>query len=280
MVPADGIEYFAAAAGDSPIPAGMKLSPGQLLSVPQPAWFHPDVDPGLEPAGLASLKILIIARTADILLVNKPHGLPATPQGRVVWNCAQSRLRRELGEPDLVAVHRLDRLTGGLLLFSRRQSTRGLLHTQFERREVAKTYEAIAPTDAVVPGQGAVEEEPMLVELRMRKVKHDPQVKVVAEGDKITRTWIRKLPATASSAAGMSGEPDEGLARYELRPITGHTHQLRVLMNHCGAPIVGDDTYPSYKLRPWEQLTPAMGLSATMLGVTVPGEGYREFRLR
>lgn len=75
-------------------------------------------------------------------------------------------------------------------------------------------------------------------------------MKVVdGERSRLTVTRIRKL----ASRAGAEARPVEATragtptAVYELQPLTGYTHQLRVLMNHLGAPIYGDDTYPEYR---------------------------------
>ena len=189
--------------------------------------------------------------------------------------CAQTQLRLRMGENELVAVHRLDRLTGGLLLFSRRQSGRGYLQTQFARREVVKTYHAVAPD---LP-EFSLGEEPYRIDLRMAKIPHDPQVKVMlgevdqGKPGKLTTTFITKIGV--GSAAGLA----DGLARYELSPVTGHNHQLRVLMNYLGAPIVGDDTYPVHQPREVWPVEPVLQLRAVGLGIKVPGGEFVEFRL-
>ena len=235
-VPDDGREYIAAAAGDSPFAAGTILSPGQALFSATPTWVHPELP--AEPEWLLGLPIPVVAETEDALVVDKPHGLPSTPNGGLLRATVQSLLRVRRNEPDLVAVHRLDRWTAGLLVLSKRPDTRRMLHQQFQRGEAHKVYRATAP-DLPWLEEGQAQ----LQRLRMLKVKGDPQVKVVGtpqvKGSVMTRTMVTK----ESTHVGPGGE---ALATYRLEPATGHTHQLRVLMNHLGAPIVGDDTYPDY----------------------------------
>lgn len=241
-VPDDGRVYVAAAAGDSPYAAGTTLVPGAVLPTPTPAWTHPHLP--AEPQWLLDVDVPVVAETPDALVIDKPHGLPSTPNGRLLRATVQSLLRVRRNEPDLVAVHRLDRWTGGLLVLSRRPETRGFLQTQFQRREVGKVYRAIAPDLSWL----SVGRE-QLVKLRMLKVKDDPQVRIVrsasAPRSVMTTTLIEKLRRVRAAGGRqmLAGEQWE----YRLQPRTGHTHQLRALMNHLGAPIMADDTYPVYR---------------------------------
>lgn len=266
-VPSDGVTYLAAAAGDSPFPAGRVLVPGTTLPRPLPAWFHPRV--GEEPEALLALPIPVVAENNDVLVVNKPHGLPSTPNGQFMRACVQTMLRVRRNEPDLVAIHRLDRLTGGILVLSRSAETRGFLQLQFQNRQVRKVYEAVSAV-RLADHEGGV-----CHQVDMTKIPHDPQVKVGTGQGKKTETWLRLLGPVASGQK--DGEP---LWRYEVRPATGHTHQIRALMNYLGAPLVGDDTYPTYRPRPAEQLEPHMGLRAVELSMRMPGGGRQRFSAR
>ncbi|WP_231913398.1 pseudouridine synthase [Corynebacterium jeikeium] len=241
-VPDDGRTYLAAAAGDSPYESGTLLAPGLVLAGRTPTWVYPDFPE--EPEELLAADIPVLYSGSDAVVVDKPHGLPSTPNGRLLRATAQSLMRVRLQEPELVAAHRLDRDTRGLLVLARNPVTRGFLQTQFQRREVSKTYQALA---ADIPEIGSQWQD---VQLPMLKIKDDPQVKVVdGERSRLTVTRIRKL----ASSAGAEARPVEATragtptAVYELQPLTGYTHQLRVLMNHLGAPIYGDDTYPEYR---------------------------------
>ena len=241
-VPDDGRTYLAAAAGDSPYEPGTFLAPGLVLSGRTPTWVYPDFPE--EPEELLAADIPVLYSGPDAVVVDKPHGLPSTPNGRLLRATAQSLMRVRLQELELVAAHRLDRDTRGLLVLARNPVTRGFLQTQFQRREVSKTYQALA---ADIPEIGPQWQE---VQLPMLKIKDDPQVKVVdGERSRLTVTRIRKLASRAGAEVTPAETTRAGTptAVYELQPRTGYTHQLRVLMNHLGAPIYGDDTYPEYR---------------------------------
>jgi tRNA pseudouridine32 synthase/23S rRNA pseudouridine746 synthase len=163
----------------------------------------------------------------DLVVVDKPHFLPVMPAGRYVEETLSVRLVRRLDNPDLVALHRLDRATAGLVVFSARPSSREAYTRLFRERAIAKIYEAVAPPlpERVFPFvyESRLERgEPFF---RMREVAGEPnartKVDVIERGD---RYWL-----------------------YRLEPITGRKHQLRVQMSALGAPILGDPVYPTLR---------------------------------
>lgn len=247
-VPSEG-EYWAARAGDSPFAEGEKLRPGQPLPRPVPAWFHPAV---AEEEEIPFYHRVLFA-DEDLIVVDKPHFLPTTSNGRIVRNTVQTRLRLEFGEDEIVPIHRLDRLTAGLVVCSRRRATRGAYQQLFAQRRVRKHYRAelSAPLD--------VDE---LITLPMRKIPGQRRVTVDAAGT-TTRTRIRAHGRMA-----------------DLWPETGHTHQLRMLLNHLGAPIAGDDTYPTDRGLHLYDFSRPLKLWHTSLSFTDPLQGtQRRFSL-
>ena len=80
-----------------------------------------------------------------LVVADKPHFLPVTPSGRYVRETLLARLQHRLGNPDLVPLHRIDRDTAGLVLFSRDVASRCSYQQLFAPREIHKRYEAIAP---------------------------------------------------------------------------------------------------------------------------------------
>ncbi|WP_228282355.1 pseudouridine synthase [Brevibacterium atlanticum] len=198
----------------------------------------------------------------DLLVVDKPHFLASTPNGRFVRECVVTRLRVDLELPDLVAIHRLDRITAGLLVLSKRPETRGTYQRLFQDRRVTKTYRALAPAPP------ADIEFPLVRESRLIKPVGGRQVlEVEGAPNAISRiSLVRTMSGTEPSAdmtgpprrgdsdgagRGGTGEPDgapprrgDGIAEYALEPFTGKTHQLRVHMNAIGLPILGDPVYP------------------------------------
>ena len=163
-----------------------------------------------------------------LLVADKPHFLPVTPTGRYVQQALLTRLRRETGLADLSPVHRLDRETAGLTLFSVQPATRDAYQRLFRDRDVEKVYEAIAPWRDEVAAR-----LPLSYDSRLEEHPVDfMQMRTVA-GEPNARTRIALIERLAADRA-----------RYELRPHSGVKHQLRAQLCALGLPIEGDRIYP------------------------------------
>jgi tRNA pseudouridine32 synthase/23S rRNA pseudouridine746 synthase len=92
----------------------------------------------------------VLYRDAHLLVVDKPHFLPVIPSGQYLQHTLLLRLKQSFNLPDLVPIHRIDRDTAGLVLFSLQAESRDAYSALFRERRVAKTYEAIAPFDAAL----------------------------------------------------------------------------------------------------------------------------------
>ena len=158
------------AADGAPIPADTPLG------VHDDLWYYRDV-PDEAPLPVTHT---LLHRDEHLVVIHKPHFLPTTPGGRFVQETALVRLRNELGLDDLVPLHRLDRATAGVVMFSANPATRGAYHLLFERRAVAKTYEAVAllpdaPDDGArgpgAPADPVLGRFPLTVRSRIRKDK-------------------------------------------------------------------------------------------------------------
>jgi len=249
VVPADR-QYWAGSAGDSPFAVGEKLVAGAVLHRPVPAWFHPDV-PDESPI---PFDYEVVHSDDDLIVVDKPPFLPSTSNGRIVRETVQTRLRVEFGEDEIVPLHRLDRLTSGVLICSRRSATRGRYQQLFQERQVRKTYHAR------VHGPVAVGE----VVLDLRKTPGRRAVEVVPDGQGVR---------TVTRLAAVEGDV------VEIEPLTGHTHQIRAVLNHLGAPIVGDDTYPVDRGLSLYDFGEPLHLRATAVQINDPVTGLtRVFR--
>ena len=175
---------------------------------------------------------VVLWRDDHLLVVDKPHFLPVMPSGKYLQETVLVRLKNKLGLPDLAPIHRIDRDTAGLVLFSIQSATRDAYHALFRRREVSKTYEAIAPWNAALLW-------PMRRESRIEASGHFfQQTEVPGEANALT--FIQPFEVIVGEKVGV-GE----VARYQLKPVTGQRHQLRVHMAALGLPIVGDGIYPT-----------------------------------
>ena len=180
------------------------------------------------------VELSVLHRDEHLVVVDKPHFLPTTPGGTYIQESALVRLRNELELPDLVPMHRLDRMTAGVLLFAVNPETRGRYQVLFERRKVQKEYECVS---RVRNQQQFLEQfaEPITVRNRMVKSR-DYLLASVAEGEPNAETRVSLLRLDRSS--------EQPRALFRLEPHTGKTHQLRVHMAGLGAGIMHDPFYP------------------------------------
>lgn len=168
----------------------------------------------------------VVLYADDALLVaDKPHFLPVTPSGGHVHETLLGRLIRRTGNHDLVPLHRIDRDTAGLVMFSANPKSRALYHALFRERRIEKCYEAIAPA---LPD----------VELPFTRSSR------IVAGEPFFRMQEVEGPANSETRIDVIERTDK-LWRYALTPITGRKHQLRVQMAALGAPIANDGMYPS-----------------------------------
>ena len=166
----------------------------------------------------------ILYQDEQLLVVDKPHFLPVTPGGRFLHETLLVRLKRKTGIETLTPVHRLDRETAGVMLFSVDPATRSLWQSLFRFRQVHKVYEAIAPwrDDLVFP---------LALSSRIERDEQFFRVREV-DGEPNAHTRIELIEQRGDQAL------------YRLMPETGKMHQLRIHMNSLGIPIVNDGFYP------------------------------------
>ncbi|MGO4552095.1 pseudouridine synthase [Lysobacter sp. 2RAF19] len=196
---------------------------------------------------------VVLHTDADLLVADKPHFLPVAPTGAHVHETLLGRLIRRTGNHDLVPLHRIDRETAGVVLFSTNPQTRALYQALFRERRIEKHYEAIAPAlpDVEFPrthSSRIVAGDPFF---RMQEIEGPPnsetRIDVIARGD---THW-----------------------HYALTPITGRKHQLRVHMAALGAPIENDPLYPSLRHRGAGDYTAPLQLLARRIAFVDPRSG-------
>jgi tRNA pseudouridine32 synthase/23S rRNA pseudouridine746 synthase len=191
----------------------------------------------------------------DLIVVDKPHFLPVMPGGGYVTETLLARLVRRFGDTGIVPLHRLDRLTAGIVLFSANPATRSRYQALFRDRAIDKRYEAIA---APLP----MLEFPL--ERRSRLERGEPFFRMretAGEANAFTDVDVIERGATAW--------------RYALTPITGRKHQLRVHMAALGAPIANDPLYPVLQEAAEDDPTHPLKLLARSLDFIDPVTGAR-----
>ena len=233
--------------------AGVALDRATPLQDHTFIWYYRT----LPPETRIPVELTILHQDDHLLVVDKPHFLPTTPGGTYIQESALVRLRNQLGLPDLIPMHRLDRMTAGILLLSTNPETRGKYQVLFEKRQVQKEYECVSAAEPA-PGHPVVD-FPVVVRNRMTKSRSYLLAEVI-DGEPNAETRIERLrtfDATVATDANahVSGETDGGplgsnngspgrRALYRLEPHSGKTHQLRVHMASLGLGIVNDAFYP------------------------------------
>lgn len=213
-------------------------------------WFHRDLRDEPVVPGV----VHVVHRDERLVVVDKPPFLSSIPRGRHVRESVVVRMREELGLPELSPLHRLDRVTSGLLMLATERRWRGPYQSMFQDGRVTKTYRALAPyrDDLVLP-----------VVVRDHLVKR-------------RGTWQADVVPGAEPNAETLVELEErrgDLAVYRLGPRTGRTHQLRRHLCGLGVPIVGDPLYPEVRDVEVDDFTEPLQLLAASLAFTDPVDG-------
>jgi tRNA pseudouridine32 synthase / 23S rRNA pseudouridine746 synthase len=168
----------------------------------------------------------ILFQDEHILVADKPHFLPVTPSGLYLHQTLLNRLKKKTGIQTLSPIHRIDRDTAGLVIFSIKPDERAAYQNLFRDRVVTKIYEAIAPYSVKLNAK-----LPMTYQSRLEESEHFLQMMEV-EGESNTDTLIEIITQSKS------------WAKYRLTPGSGKKHQLRCHLNALGIPIKDDQIYP------------------------------------
>ena len=213
-------------------------------------WFHRDLRDEPEVPG----ELTVLHRDERLVVVDKPPFLSTIPRGRHVRQSVVVRLREELGLPELSPLHRLDRVTSGVLLLATERRWRGPYQTLFADRQVDKTYLALAPWREDL-------HFPLTVRNHIRKTRGEWQAQVVPGA-----------PVNAVTQIDVEAR-DGDLAVYRLTPHTGRTHQLRLHLHDLGIPIVDDPLYPEVHEVSVDDFSRPLQLLASTVGFVDPVDG-------
>ncbi len=213
-------------------------------------WFHRDLPDEVPVPG----EVVVLHRDERLVVVDKPAFLSTIPRGRHVLQSVVVRMRDELGLPELSPLHRLDRVTSGVLVLATERRWRAPYQRLFETGAMTKTYLALAPLrdDLALP---------VWVRNHIAKTPFGVRAHVVPDA-----------PVNAETLVELdSREGDLGL--YRLTPRTGRTHQLRIHLWSLGIPIVDDPLYPVDRHVALDDFSAPLPLLASTLTFTDPVDG-------
>lgn len=168
----------------------------------------------------------IVFQDDHILVADKPHFLPVTPSGLYLHQTLLNRLKKKTGIQTLSPIHRIDRDTAGLVIFSLKPEERASYQNLFRDRQVKKIYEAIAPYSQDLASRLPISYQSRIEEsenfLQMMEVQGESNADTLIELIALNKPW----------------------AKYQLTPGSGKKHQLRCHLNALGIPIKDDQIYP------------------------------------
>jgi len=195
---------------------------------------------------------------ADLIVVDKPHFLPTNPAGRYVQQTALTRLKQQFNEAEIAPLHRLDRETAGVLLFSRNPKTSPQYHRLFAERQVDKVYEAVAAYRSEL-------DFPLTRSSFL--YKREKPFFVMAERHDVApnaETRIELIQILRNDTA-----------HYRLFPKTGQQHQLRVHLSALELGILNDPFYPVLQADKGDDFSQPLQLLARSIAFTDPLSGAR-----
>ena len=205
--------------------AGKPLAPDAPTPAAQWIWYYRS----LSNERTIPFTETVLFQDDWLVVADKPHFLPVSPTGQYARETLLARLQRRLRLPHLAPLHRLDRETAGLVIFTVQPHTRNAYARLFRERSVHKEYEAIASHNPALD-----EHMPLL---------HSSHLAPHAQDFFRTAEYSDRPPNSSTLIELLETLPQHRV-RLRLQPRTGLRHQLRVHLHALGMPIVGDRFYP------------------------------------
>lgn len=198
--------------------------------------------------------LTVLFEDNQIVVVIKPQNVPSAPDesgDKDMLSLVKEYIKEKYnkkGEAFIGLVHRLDRPTGGIMVFARNSKSAKRLSEMFKTHEVEKVYYAVTSTPVKVKKQNLVN--------YLKKDEKENLVKIVPMGEK----GAKRAELSYSLLQG-----DEKQSLLEVKILTGRSHQIRVQLAAIGCPLVGDVKYGKASGK-----TSSLGLWAGKLSFTHP----------
>jgi 23S rRNA pseudouridine1911/1915/1917 synthase len=228
---------------DNVAKAGQKLKKGDKICLDESKLF-------MQPE---KINLPIIFEDENVMVINKPAGVLTHSKGTInTEGTVATFIAPNINSYELIGnragiVHRLDRVTSGVIITAKNAETLTYLQKQFSTRKTKKKYFAII--------EGWPELETAIINAPIERNPKKPQTFRVGSGGKPAQTKYEVLEKFEKNGSRYSF--------IELSPVTGRTHQLRVHLKHIRHPIVGDTIYG--------HTASHMFLHAASLEITLPG---------
>lgn len=207
---------------DTPITPTTQLKAGQLLTYHRPPWQEPEVP----------LTFEILYEDSDLLIVNKPSGLPVMPGGGFLQHTLLWQLKQQYPQDTPTPIHRLGRGTSGLLLLARSPLARARLSKQMRDSSKSNHDRSLRKTYLAIVGSGAIPDE-FSIDTPIGKIPHPTldYLYAATSNGKFAYSEGRVLQRSATQTL------------VEVTIFTGRPHQIRIHLAAIGFPLIGDPLY-------------------------------------
>jgi 23S rRNA pseudouridine1911/1915/1917 synthase len=201
----------------------------------------------------------VIYEDDDVVVINKPAGILTHAKGCINTEATVATfLSSKITDKDLTGnragiVHRLDRVTSGVIIGAKNSKAQAWLQKQFSQRKTKKNYLAIV--------EGEPKELEVVIDVPIERNPSRPQTFRAGQGGKSAQTRYKVIKTVVKG--------NKSYSLLELTPVTGRTHQIRVHLKYIGHPIVGDWVYGHE--------SDNMFLHAKSLEVTLPDKSRQIF---
>lgn len=200
---------------DQPTTISTSLKRGDTLSYHRPPWQEPEVP----------LNFQILYQDQDLLVVDKPSGLPVLAGGGFLEHTLWFQVKKLFPTNTPIPIHRLGRGTSGLMILARSSIAKTNLSQQMRSRQITKVYLAIA--------QGIINQDEFSIEQPIGKLPHP--VLGYIYGAKSDGKYAK------SDCQIIARQGDRTILKVKI--LTGRPHQIRIHLAAVGHPLLGDPLY-------------------------------------